>query len=116
MWGLARRALPGPQFQTLWLRYAEDMSVAGIAQVLRKTQTHVKVLLFRARRVLARELRAGQVSDLPSRRVASEPAPERKAMGSSSRVDRDGGQGKCVVEYSRALVSSEPCGARKGSV
>jgi RNA polymerase sigma-70 factor, ECF subfamily len=115
LWGLARRRLPESQFQTLWLRYAEEMSVAGIAQVLRKTQTHVKVLLFRARRVLARELKAGQVSGLPSGRVASEPAPEREARASSARVDREGGQGKCVVEYSRALVSSGLCSVRKGS-
>jgi RNA polymerase sigma-70 factor (ECF subfamily) len=116
LWGLARRRLPGPQFQALWLRYAEEMSVAGIAQVLRKTQTHVKVLLFRARRVLARELKAGQVSGLPTGGVASESAPEREGMASPSGLDRDGGQGNCVVEYSVALGNSEPCGARKGSV
>jgi hypothetical protein len=108
--------LPGPQFQALWLRYAEEMSVAGIEQVLRKTQTHVKVLLFRARRVLARELKAGQVSGLPTGGVASESAPEREGMASPSGLDRDGGQGNCVVEYSVALGNSEPCGARKGSV
>jgi RNA polymerase sigma-70 factor, ECF subfamily len=116
LWGLARRRLPESQFQTLWLRYAEDMSVAGIAQVLRKTQTHVKVLLFRARRVLARELKAGRVSGVASERGSSEPGLEREARASSSRVDREGGRGKCVVEYSRALISSEPCGDRKGSV
>lgn len=60
LWGLARRRLPGPQFEALWLRYAEGMSVAVIAQVLSKTQTHVKVLLFRARRVLAGALKAGR--------------------------------------------------------
>jgi len=60
LWGLARRRLTEPQFEVIWLRYVEGMSVADIAGVLRKTQTHVKVLLFRARQVLARELRAGQ--------------------------------------------------------
>ena len=58
LWQIARRRLPEAQFQALWLRYAEDMSVAGIARVLRKTQTHVKVLLFRAREVLRHELKA----------------------------------------------------------
>ena len=62
LWQLAHRRLPEAQFQALWLRYAEDMSVAGIARVLGKTQTHVKVLLFRARNALGRELKAAQPS------------------------------------------------------
>lgn len=57
LWRFARRHLKDIQFQTLWLHYVEDMSVAQIAQVLRKTRVHVKVLLFRARQTLARELR-----------------------------------------------------------
>lgn len=40
----------------LWLHYAEDMSVRDVAHVIRRTQPHVKVLLFRARLVLKREL------------------------------------------------------------
>jgi RNA polymerase sigma-70 factor (ECF subfamily) len=66
LWRRARACLPETQFQALWLRYAEDLSVAAAAQVLRKTQTHVKVLLFRARQTLARELDgAGQLSLAP---------------------------------------------------
>jgi RNA polymerase sigma-70 factor (ECF subfamily) len=56
LWRRARAALPDSQFQSLWLRYAEDMDIAGIARVLGKTQTHVKVMLFRARHTLAVEL------------------------------------------------------------
>jgi len=56
LWRRARRLLPDGQFQALWLRYAEDMDIAQIARVLGKTQTHVKVLLFRARHKLAGEL------------------------------------------------------------
>lgn len=113
LWSLARRRLPAPQFQALWLKYAEDMSVADIAEVLRKTQTHVKVLLFRARRVLACELKAGRVSGLPTGHIASEPAPEREATVLPLAGERNGGRGKGAVEFSGALVSSEPCGARK---
>jgi RNA polymerase sigma-70 factor, ECF subfamily len=58
LWQLARRVLPEIQFQALWLRYAEDLSVAEIARALRKTQTHVKVLLFRARHSLGRDVEA----------------------------------------------------------
>lgn len=58
LWKLARRRLPTRQFEALWLRYAEEMSIAEVAQVLRRTETHVKVLLFRARQTLARGLPA----------------------------------------------------------
>ena len=56
LWQLARRRLGENQFQALWLRYAEDMDVAQIAQVLGKTRVHIKVLIFRARQILGREL------------------------------------------------------------
>jgi RNA polymerase sigma-70 factor, ECF subfamily len=58
LWHRARAKLPDSQFQALWLRYAEDMDIAQIAGVLGKTQTHVKVLLFRARQTLADRLEA----------------------------------------------------------
>lgn len=57
LWQLAKRVLPQLQFDALWLRCAEDLSVADVARVLRRTQTHVKVLLFRARIRLDGELR-----------------------------------------------------------
>ena len=116
LWGLARRRLPESQFQALWLRYAEDMSVAGVAQVLRRTQTHVKVLLFRARRVLARELKAGRVSGHPTGPVTSVAVPGKKRTVLPFVNERIGGQGRCVVELPRALASTVPCGARKGPV
>jgi RNA polymerase sigma-70 factor (ECF subfamily) len=113
LWGLARRHLPEAQFQSLWLRYAEGMSVAGIAQVLRKTQTHIKVLLFRARQALGRELKAGQVSGLPTGRVAS--APTRDGVANRSPSDGVGSSRRIsqVVEFSGTLVGSEPASVRK---
>jgi RNA polymerase sigma-70 factor (ECF subfamily) len=116
LWGLARRRLPESQFQALWLRYAEGMSVAGIAQVLRKTQTHIKVLLFRARQVLGRDLKARQAPGLPIGRVASQPARDGAARRST--IDEVGNRRRVsqVVQFSGALVSSEPAGARKGPV
>jgi len=62
LWARARQLLPDLQFQSLWLRYVEDMEVSEIATVLGKTKTHVKVLLFRARRMLAAEMLPGSVA------------------------------------------------------
>jgi len=56
LWAIARD-LSKDQYQALWLKYAEDMSIREIAKVLKKTQVGVKVLLYRARNNLARRLR-----------------------------------------------------------
>jgi RNA polymerase sigma-70 factor (ECF subfamily) len=56
LWTLARRVLPPAQFQALWLNYAAEMKVKEIALVLKRTGTHIKVMLFRARRTLRRAL------------------------------------------------------------
>ncbi len=55
-WRRVRGALSELQFEAVWLRYAEDMGIPEIAQVLGRTQTHVKVVLFRARLKLEQEL------------------------------------------------------------
>ena len=55
LWAIAR-SLSKDQYQSLWLKYAEDMSIKEIAKVLKKTQVGVKVLLYRARTNLARRL------------------------------------------------------------
>ena len=70
LWHLARGTLPEAQFQALWLKYAEDMSVRDIARVLRRTPTHVKVLLFRGRTRLGRELDQQRVLEESATRPA----------------------------------------------
>ncbi|MDB6110599.1 MAG: hypothetical protein JWR69_2349 [Pedosphaera sp.] len=62
LWRLARRRLGENQFQALWLHYAEDMEVAQVAQVMGKSRVHIKVLLFRARQILGRELNPSRAS------------------------------------------------------
>ena len=57
LWQRASTKLPGSQFQSLWLRYAEEMDIGEIASVMGKSRTHIKVLLFRARQTLAEELK-----------------------------------------------------------
>ncbi|HSV99365.1 MAG TPA: sigma-70 family RNA polymerase sigma factor [Sedimentisphaerales bacterium] len=55
LWATAAR-LPEGQYQSLWLRYAEDMPVKEIARVMGKSQVCVKVLLYRARLNMAKYL------------------------------------------------------------
>jgi RNA polymerase sigma-70 factor (ECF subfamily) len=59
LWELARHRLPENQFAALYLRAAEQMSIKDVARALQKTQTHVKVLLHRARRQMVKELAEG---------------------------------------------------------
>jgi RNA polymerase sigma-70 factor (ECF subfamily) len=87
LWDLACRRLPLVQFQALWLRYVEDMPVAEIAVVLRRTKTHVKVLLFRARTALGRELKAAQVPPAPAVVVARAPGGNRHSYASRIAFD-----------------------------
>ncbi len=48
MWYFAKK-LPESQFQALWLRYIEEMSIREMGQVMKKTQIYIRVLLHRAR-------------------------------------------------------------------
>jgi RNA polymerase sigma-70 factor (ECF subfamily) len=52
IWETARRRLAPREFQVMWLRYGENLSVADTARAAGLTQTHVKILVFRARRRL----------------------------------------------------------------
>lgn len=62
LWALARD-LSRNQYSALWLKYGQDMSIKEIAQVLRKSQVNVRVLLYRARINLAKKLRNAAVED-----------------------------------------------------
>jgi RNA polymerase sigma-70 factor (ECF subfamily) len=55
LWNIAQ-TLRQNQFQALWLRYMEDLSLPEIAQVMKKTQIYVRVLLHRARLNLMKQL------------------------------------------------------------
>jgi RNA polymerase sigma-70 factor (ECF subfamily) len=52
LWARARRMLSQREFEVLWLRVAEEMSVEETARVVGLTQIHVKVLVHRARQHL----------------------------------------------------------------
>jgi RNA polymerase sigma-70 factor (ECF subfamily) len=62
LWSLARRILPQAQFDALWLHYVEDMKLAEVSKILRRPQTYIKVLLFRARKALADRMKPTQAN------------------------------------------------------
>ena len=55
LWATAAQ-LPEGQYQSLWLKYVEDMPIKEIARAMGKSQVCVKVLLYRARMSMARLL------------------------------------------------------------
>lgn len=80
LWILARRVLSEEQYDVLYLRYVEDFSVAQIADVVGKTQTHVKVLLFRGRNNLGSRLESttSNAWDVPASPPAARLQPSAK--------------------------------------
>lgn len=52
LWTDARRRLSQREFEILWLRFGEDLSIEETARVAGLTQTHVKVIVYRARQQL----------------------------------------------------------------
>jgi len=80
LWAVARRVLPPVQFEALWLYYVEEMSGAEIAAALGKTQTHVKVMLLRARHALAGRLPQPGKQNATAARLAVRPP---QAVGGS---------------------------------
>ncbi|UCH96785.1 MAG: sigma-70 family RNA polymerase sigma factor [Candidatus Aminicenantes bacterium] len=55
LWNIAQ-TLQANQYQVLWLRYMEELSLKEIALVMKKNQVHVRVLLHRARLNLIKQL------------------------------------------------------------
>lgn len=53
IWPRARRILGEREYEILWLRYGEDLSVKDAAGVMDVTPTHAGVILHRARKRLA---------------------------------------------------------------
>ena len=52
LWTAARRVLKDNQYQALWLRYAQDLPIRGVAAAMKINGLHVRVLLHRARKAL----------------------------------------------------------------
>ncbi len=56
LWALADRVLDPTQRTALWLHYGEELKAREIAKTLGITAVHVRVLLYRARRILMTHL------------------------------------------------------------
>ncbi len=69
LWAVADRELSVHQRTALWLRYAEDLSIREIARITGRTQTAVRVTLFRARASLGACV-AGRAQPVPEDRLA----------------------------------------------
>lgn len=71
LWKLANRNLSENQFTVLWLKYAETLTIREIAKVMKKSQTHVKVLLHRARERLANLMQGLKNADMQTLRLSA---------------------------------------------
>ncbi|MBN2590216.1 MAG: sigma-70 family RNA polymerase sigma factor [Sedimentisphaerales bacterium] len=56
LWSLAEK-LSLNQYQVLWFKYSEEMSIKDISKVMGKSQVNVKVLLYRARKAMSEQLK-----------------------------------------------------------
>ena len=83
LWLLAREVLSTDQHTVMWLRYAEDLNIQEIATVMERNPVAVRVMLFRARELLAE--RAG---DDCSRNDRRDSRPLVEARGGVSTVIR----------------------------
>jgi RNA polymerase sigma-70 factor (ECF subfamily) len=55
LWQTAQRVLGPEAYRAIWLRYAQELSVAEVARELGRSVVATKVMLFRARRKLLEE-------------------------------------------------------------
>lgn len=75
LWQLAASVLDEEQRSALWLRYAEGLSPGEIGTALGRTSPSVRVLLFRARRVLGQHLTASGHAPAPAPLLPPQPLP-----------------------------------------
>ena len=69
LWKLAKNKLKRDEFTALWMHYQEGLPIREVARVLRKTTTHAKVIVYRARKSLGKELALTNDAWLPGHQV-----------------------------------------------
>ena len=58
---IASKVLNQNSYQVMRLHYAEDLSIREIAKVMGKTETGIKVILFRSRQKLSKKAKSGGI-------------------------------------------------------
>lgn len=91
VWELAGRVLSESQWAALWLRHAEGLEYGEIGRVLGKTGLSARVLVFRAKDRLARELAA-----VGSPAIAQEADGSRRAQVGRA-IDSGNGGTPCLA-------------------
>ncbi|WP_442887529.1 RNA polymerase sigma factor [Congregicoccus parvus] len=56
LWDRARKDLSPREYEVMWLRFAEELSVEETARVTGLTRPHVKIIVFRARQRLMKTI------------------------------------------------------------
>jgi RNA polymerase sigma-70 factor (ECF subfamily) len=95
VWGLASRTLPKRQFTALWMRYVEEMPVAGIARAVGSTAAAVKLQLLRGRRRLEPALADAGCGPA----TAAERPPRRRTITAAAAS----AAGACIVAFWLAM-------------
>ena len=58
LWTLASKVLQANSYQVMRLHYAEDLSIREIAKIMNRSETGIKVILFRSRQVLSKKAKS----------------------------------------------------------
>ncbi|MDB4428619.1 hypothetical protein N9116_00885 [Akkermansiaceae bacterium] len=66
---MAKAKLKPDEFTALWMHYQEGLAIKEVARVLNKTTTHAKVIVYRARKRLGKELILTNDTWLPGQKV-----------------------------------------------
>lgn len=103
LWGIASQTLPKRQFTALWLRYVEEMPVAGIARAIGGTAAAVKLHLLRGRRRLEPALADAGCGATPRAALRSTKRPTAAAGGVTV-------AGACLVAFWLAMSTRTQVG------
>ena len=62
LWTLASKVLNANSYQAMRLHYAEDLSIREIAKIMNRTDSGIKVILFRSLQVLSKKAKSRVLS------------------------------------------------------
>jgi RNA polymerase sigma-70 factor (ECF subfamily) len=71
LWSLAEKLSPD-QYHVLWFKYAGNMPIKEISRIMGKSQVNVKVLLYRARKNLTKQLKSSPMNDFAAQQKMHE--------------------------------------------